>query len=94
MDQTRTPAEREPDYRFTLANERTFLAWIRPSLALVAGGVSVIRLLPGLGPAWSRLPLGLLLVGIDRGEDNDGDGSDDRWSPGAGRPENDQKWWS
>jgi len=29
----------EPDYRFTLANERTFLAWIRTSLALLAGGV-------------------------------------------------------
>lgn len=28
----------EPDYRFTLANERTFLAWIRTALALLAGG--------------------------------------------------------
>ncbi|WP_418060644.1 YidH family protein [Pimelobacter simplex] len=34
-------AEHEPDYRFTLANERTFLAWIRTALALVAGGVAV-----------------------------------------------------
>ncbi|GAA1958592.1 hypothetical protein GCM10009798_17780 [Nocardioides panacihumi] len=34
-------AEEEPDYRFTLANERTFLAWIRTALALVAGGVAV-----------------------------------------------------
>jgi putative membrane protein len=31
----------EPDYRFTLANERTFLAWIRTALALLAGGVAV-----------------------------------------------------
>ena len=31
----------EPDPRFTLANERTFLAWIRTALALLAGGVAV-----------------------------------------------------
>ena len=31
----------EPDYRFTLANERTFLAWIRTALALLAGGIAV-----------------------------------------------------
>lgn len=29
----------EPDYRFSLANERTFLAWIRTTLALMAGGL-------------------------------------------------------
>lgn len=31
----------EPDPRFTLANERTFLAWIRTGLALIAGAVAV-----------------------------------------------------
>lgn len=31
----------EPDPRFTLANERTFLAWIRTALALLAGGIAV-----------------------------------------------------
>jgi putative membrane protein len=31
----------EPDYRFTLANERTFLAWVRTSLGLLAAGVAV-----------------------------------------------------
>lgn len=31
----------EPDPRFSLANERTFLAWIRTALALVAAGVGV-----------------------------------------------------
>ncbi|HET7722958.1 MAG TPA: DUF202 domain-containing protein [Acidimicrobiales bacterium] len=30
----------EPDYRFTLANERTFLAWVRTSLGLLAAGVA------------------------------------------------------
>ncbi|MFR9751902.1 YidH family protein [Nocardia sp. 004] len=33
--------EEELDYRFTLANERTFLAWMRTSLGLLAGGVAV-----------------------------------------------------
>lgn len=31
----------EPDPRFTLANERTFLAWTRTALALIAAGVSL-----------------------------------------------------
>ena len=31
----------EPDPRFTLANERTFLAWVRTSLALAAAGVAL-----------------------------------------------------
>lgn len=31
----------EPDYRFSFANERTFLAWIRTSLALLAAAVAV-----------------------------------------------------
>ena len=29
----------EPDYRFSLANERTFLAWTRTALAILAAGV-------------------------------------------------------
>ncbi len=31
----------EPDYRFSFANERTFLAWVRTGLALLAAGVAV-----------------------------------------------------
>jgi len=31
----------EPDPRFSLANERTFLAWIRTSLALLAVGIAI-----------------------------------------------------
>jgi putative membrane protein len=34
----------EPDARFTLANERTFLAWIRTALALLASGVALALL--------------------------------------------------
>ncbi|WP_319449367.1 MULTISPECIES: YidH family protein [unclassified Mycobacterium] len=33
--------EEEPDYRFTLANERTFLAWIRTALALLGASVVI-----------------------------------------------------
>lgn len=54
----------EPDYRFTLANERTFLAWIRTALAMLAAGVAVVQLLPGLGPEPVRLAAGLLLAGL------------------------------
>lgn len=36
----------DPDVRFSLANERTFLAWGRTSLAIIATGLAVARLLP------------------------------------------------
>ena len=35
------PGGTEPDARFTLANERTFLAWIRTGMALIAGGIAI-----------------------------------------------------
>jgi putative membrane protein len=40
----------EPDYRFSLANERTFLAWIRTALGLLAGGVMLDQFSTKLGP--------------------------------------------
>ena len=53
----------EPDPRFTLANERTFLAWIRTSLALLAGGVAVEAFMAGLlGPELRKSIAVLLLV--------------------------------
>ncbi|MCW2676704.1 MAG: putative rane protein [Modestobacter sp.] len=52
----------EPDYRFTLANERTFLAWFRTSLALIAGGVAVVQLVPALAFPGARQVLGILLT--------------------------------
>ena len=36
---------KDPDYRFSLANERTFLAWIRTALALAAGGLGAVTIL-------------------------------------------------
>jgi putative membrane protein len=54
--------EQEPDYRFTLANERTFLAWIRTALALIAGGVAVIALVPPFGIPGVRHVLSVLLT--------------------------------
>lgn len=54
----------EPDYRFTLANERTFLAWIRTALSLLAGGVAVVQFLSDLGSRAHRMVLGFVLVGI------------------------------
>ncbi|MGI4894021.1 MAG: YidH family protein [Janthinobacterium lividum] len=43
-------AGQEPDPRFSLANERTFLAWIRTSLAMVAAGVALEALSLPLQP--------------------------------------------
>ena len=52
----------EPDYRFTLANERTFLAWIRTALALLAGGVAVVQLVPNFSVPGGRHILGFALI--------------------------------
>ncbi|WP_151525092.1 YidH family protein [Serinicoccus kebangsaanensis] len=64
------PGGAEPDPRLTLANERTFLAWIRTSLALMAGGIAVeafaIEIFePAVreGVAILLLALGMLLSG-------------------------------
>ena len=57
---------KEPDPRFTLANERTFLAWIRTSLALLAGGVAVEAFMGDLfGPELRKtVALTLLLLAL------------------------------
>ncbi|NKQ52294.1 DUF202 domain-containing protein [Amycolatopsis sp. K13G38] len=52
----------EPDYRFTLANERTFLAWLRTALALVAGAVVLTQLVPPFAVAGLRTGLAVLLA--------------------------------
>jgi putative membrane protein len=61
----RTPSWRvdgkEPDYRFSLANERTFLAWIRTALSLLAGGVLLEQFATKLEP---RLVVIGLAIGL------------------------------
>lgn len=53
----------EPDVRFTLANERTFLAWIRTALAFLAVAVGVDALHVGGGSVLAVLaPLSLSLL--------------------------------
>lgn len=54
--------DQDLDYRFTLANERTFLAWIRTALALIAGGVAVVQLVPALSIPGVRHALGTALT--------------------------------
>ena len=49
----------EPDYRFTLANERTFLAYERTAIGLVAASIAVFNL---LGADWPERTLGVLLL--------------------------------
>ncbi len=54
--------EQEPDYRFTFANERTYLAWQRTALGLLAAAVAVVQLVPELGIPGARRVLGVGLA--------------------------------
>ncbi|HCC40417.1 MAG TPA: hypothetical protein DEQ49_11015 [Arthrobacter bacterium] len=60
------PGGTEPDPRFTLANERTFLAWIRTALALLAGGIAIEAFTSDLflEPVRKSLAVLLLLLGM------------------------------
>lgn len=54
----------EPDPRFTLANERTFLAWIRTALALLASGIAVEAFTLGLFTPNTKRALVVGLLGL------------------------------
>lgn len=59
----------EPDPRYSLANERTFLAWIRTALTLIGGGVAIeafagtaLSFVARRGLALALVCLGMLLA--------------------------------
>jgi putative membrane protein len=54
----------EPDPRFTLANERTFLAWARTALALLGGGIAVETFAGQAFAPWLRLSITLSLLAL------------------------------
>jgi putative membrane protein len=56
------PDDAPVDYRFLLANERTFLAYVRTALALQVAGLAALQFLTA-GEAVLRVGLGVVLVG-------------------------------
>lgn len=48
--------------RTRLANERTFLAWVRTALGVIGGGVAVANLFPPLEIAGGRRLVGAVLI--------------------------------
>ncbi|WP_455566230.1 YidH family protein [Nocardia tengchongensis] len=52
------------DYRFSLANERTFLAWIRTALGLLAGGVAVQTLAESFSAWGFRRAIAVACAGL------------------------------
>jgi putative membrane protein len=55
---------RDPDPRFSFANERTFLAWNRTGLALISVGLAVTQLLPPFTFTGGRKVIGLPLIAL------------------------------
>ena len=56
--------EAAPDVRFSYANERTFLAWIRTSLGLLTAGLAITQLLPPFDVPGGRRLIGLPLIAL------------------------------
>jgi putative membrane protein len=57
-------SDQQPDVRFSYANERTFLAWIRTSLGLVTAGLAITQLLPPFDFPGGRRLIGLPLIAL------------------------------
>ena len=57
-----TPDSAEPDYRMSLAVERTYLAYVRTGLALLAAGVVVVGAVPQAPHPATRRVIGVLLI--------------------------------
>src|SRR2546423_9038601 len=55
---------KEPDARFSFANERTFLAWIRTALGLITAGLAITQLLPSFDFPGGRRLIGLPLIAL------------------------------
>ena len=55
---------KDPDVRFSYANERTFLAWNRTALALIATGLAVVALLPKFNVNTGRRLIGVPLIAL------------------------------
>jgi putative membrane protein len=52
-----------PDPRFTMANERTFLAWNRTALAYIAGGLAIEQFLDASRAARLLVSIPLIVLG-------------------------------
>jgi putative membrane protein len=53
----------DPDPRFTMANERTFLAWNRTALAFIGGGLAAYQLLDASRASRLLLSIPLIVLG-------------------------------
>ncbi|HEX2702543.1 MAG TPA: DUF202 domain-containing protein [Solirubrobacteraceae bacterium] len=60
-DEARSAVSDDPDARFLLASERTFLAWNRTALALIAGGLAIARFLT-VGSQAAQIVIALFLI--------------------------------
>lgn len=66
-DDTAHDPDTGPDYRFTLANERTYLAYVRTALAMLVAGAALLHLDDLLGTTGQTRGLGMVLMVVGVG---------------------------